>query len=524
MSGRHAGVNVPLFSLRSTASWGIGELADVAPFSDWLATAGFDRLLVLPLGPLPRRETSPYAPASTMAIDPHYIALSRGADFARAGGIDALSVEAREALTAARRSPGVRYDEVRRAKAEALDRAFDVFISEEWSRATPRAEALRAYMDRERWWLDDYTLFQALTAGLDGAYWLAWPPPLRDRDPHALDAARRQWSTELLRHHYWQWLAETQWQEARAHAATRGVAVVGDLPFTAGADSADVWAHAGEFVLDVSVGVPPDAFSPHGQDWGLPAYRWDVIAQSGYAWMRQRARRMTALFDAMRVDHVVGLYRTYGFPREGPPFFSPADESAQRRQGEAVLAVLGEAGARLIAEDLGTVPDFVRASLAALGVPGCRVIRWERRWQEPEQPYIDPCDYPAISAAMTGTHDTEPLPEWWETCGADTRRALLALPPFREHGLTDADRPWSESLRDACLALAYGASSAELYLPLQDLFGWRGRVNTPGTVSSDNWTWCVPWPVDTWGERPEARERAEFLRTLGLTARRDAAG
>jgi 4-alpha-glucanotransferase len=524
VSGRHAGVNVPLFSIRSSASWGIGELADVAPFSDWMASAGFDRLLVLPLGALARRETSPYAPASTMAIDPRYIALSRVRDFERAGGIDALSPEAREALDAARRAPAVRHDAVRRAKGEALDRAFDAFLSEEWSRETPRAESLAAYVDRERWWLDDYALFQALTTAMAGAYWLEWPSPLRDRDPGALDEARRQWSAELLRHQYWQWLAETQWQEARVHAATRGVAIVGDLPFTAGADSADVWAHADEFALAISVGVPPDAFSPDGQDWGLPAYRWDVIERSGYAWMRQRARRMAALFDAMRVDHVVGLYRTYGLPPGGLPFFSPAEEPAQRRQGEAVLTILGEAGARLIAEDLGTVPDFVRASLAALGVPGCRVMRWERRWHEPGLPYLDPRDYPVVSAAMTGTHDTESLPEWWDTCGPDTRRALLELPFFVERALTNPDMPWTEPLRDAYLALAYGAASSELYLPLQDLFGWRGRVNTPGTVTPENWTWCVPWPVDTWDGQPDARERAGCLRALARAAGRHVAG
>jgi len=509
VSGRQAGVNVPLFSIRSSASWGIGELCDVAPFSDWMASAGFSRLLVLPLGTLARRETSPYAPASTMAIDPHYIALSRVRDFERAGGIGALSPEARTALETARRAPFVRYDAVRRAKGEALDRAFEAFVSEEWTRATPHAESLAAYVERERWWLDDYALFQALTSAMAGAYWLDWPPPLRDRDPGALDAARRQWSTELLGHQYWLWLA---------------VAIAGDLPFTAGADSVDVWAHADEFALDISVGVPPDAFSPEGQDWGLPAYRWDVIERSGYAWMRQRARRMAALFDAIRVDHVVGLYRTYGLPPAGPPFFSPADEAAQRRQGEAVLTMLGEAGAELIAEDLGTVPDFVRASLAALGVPGCRVMRWERRWREPGQPYEDPRAYPVASAAMTGTHDTEPLSAWWETCGAETRRALLALPQFGERALTSPDMPWTEPLRDAYLALAYGSASTDLYLPLQDLFGWRERVNTPGTVTPENWTWCVPWGVDTWDGQPQARERAGFLQALARAAGRHVAG
>jgi 4-alpha-glucanotransferase len=517
---RHAGVNVPVFSMRSTASWGIGDLADVGRFCDWAAHAGFDRLLVLPIGTMAAGETSPYAPASTMAIDPLYIDLSRVPEFERAGGIAALSAAGRDALALARNAPAVRYDLVRRAKEEALERAFDVFVAQEWAAGTARARALANYVERERWWLDDYTLFQALSASERGAPWRSWPAALRDRDPVALDDARGRLSADVLRHQYWQWIAEGQWHDARAHAARRGVAVVGDLPFAPGPASADVWVRADEFALDVSMGVPPDAFSPSGQDWGLPAYRWDVVAQSGYAWMRQRARRMAALFDAMRVDHVVGLYRTYGRRATGESYFSPADEDAQRRQGETVLATLAGGGARLIAEDLGTVPDFVRGSLARLGIPGCRVLRWERRWHDEGQPYLDPRDYPVVSAAMTGTHDTEPLAAWWEACTSEERQAVLALPAFREHGLVDAGQSWVDELRDTYLAMAYRAASSDLFLPVQDLFGWRARVNMPGTVGPENWTWCLPWPVDRWETLPEPGERAVFLRRLATATDR----
>jgi 4-alpha-glucanotransferase len=511
MSERHAGVNAPLFSLRSRRSWGIGELADLAPYADWLAAAGFDRLLILPIGTLPPDETSPYGPASTMAIDPMYVAAGRLADFAEAGGVGALSAGARGAIEEACAAPAVRRDLVRRAKSEALELAFQSFLASQWARRTPRAKALADYVDRERWWLDDYALFQTITAATAGARWRDWPPALRDRDPAALEAVRRESARDLLRHQYWQWLAEAEWQNARAHAAGRGVTVVGDLPFTAGSDSADVWAHAGEYELEVAVGVPPDAFSPDGQNWGLPAYRWDVLAAAGYDWMRQRARRMAALFDAMRVDHVVGLYRTYAHPPGGSPYFSPADEPSQRQQGEAVLRILGQAGTPLIAEDLGTVPDFVRASLAALRVPGCRVLRWERHWRVHGQPFIDPREYPAVSAAMTGTHDTEPLSVWWDEADREERAAILGL-GFPERAAPT--EPWNDVLRDALLALAYGAGSAELFLPVQDLFGWRDRINTPGTIDASNWTWALPWPVDEWDTREETRERAAVLRRL----------
>jgi 4-alpha-glucanotransferase len=138
--------------------------------------------------------------------------------------------------------------------------------------------------------------------------------------------------------------------------------------------SPDVWVRPDEFMLDVSLGVPPDAFSATGQDWGHPTYRWDRIAATGFSWIRNRARRMAALYDGYRVDHLVGLYRTFGRPPVGEPFFNPFDEPTQIAQGETILRMLAETGAAIIAEDLGVVPDFVRASLSRLGVPGCTGI------------------------------------------------------------------------------------------------------------------------------------------------------
>jgi 4-alpha-glucanotransferase len=286
------------------------------------------------------------------------------------------------------------------------------------------------------------------------------------------------------------------------------------MPFVPRRESPEVWARAGEFLPGVSAGVPPDAFSESGQDWGLPTYNWDVIAATGYAWLGKRAERMASLFGSVRVDHVIGLFRTYGRPPEGPAFFTPGGEAEQRRQGEAILEVFRSRGLDLIAEDLGSIPDFVRASLSACGVPGCRVIRWERDWHAPGQPFLDPLSYPAASAAMTGTHDTEPMAVWWEELRTEDRAALFALDAFAERGFTDASEPWSDRLRDALIEVAYGAGSDRLFMPMQDLFGWRDRINTPATVSADNWTWCVPWLVDEMGGVEIARERAAFLERL----------
>ncbi len=296
------------------------------------------------------------------------------------------------------------------------------------------------------------------------------------------------------------------------------------MPFMVSALSPDVWVRPDELMFDVSLGVPPDAFSATGQDWGHPTYRWDRIAQTGYAWMRQRARRMDELYDGYRVDHLIGLFRTYGRRPSGEAFFNPADEAAQIAQGETLLRILLEGRAAIIAEDLGVVPPFARETMARLGVPGCKVLRWERDWDAAGHPFIDPAQYPPLSAAMTGTHDTETVAGWWAVTTEDEREAALDLPALRAAGCIDPSAPWSDALRDAWLSVAYGSGSDEIFVPVQDVFGWTDRVNVPGTFGDHNWTWRLPWPVDDLPLVPAAQERARFclhlanttLRTRGL--------
>jgi len=521
VTGRHAGVNVPLFSLRSERGWGIGELPDLATFAGWMAEARFDRLMLLPLGTMPHGQTSPYSAVSTLGIDPIFISLPHLPDFEGAGGVAALSGDARQAIALARQSKVVAYEMVRVAKDEALRLAFNRFVADEWLPGTPRATELGAYVERERWWLDDYAIFVALREAHGRVSWRDWPVGLAARQPVALAAARREHARDVLFHQYAQWVAEGQWQGARDLARHHGISLFGDLPFVAGTDSPEVWANAGEFRLDVSAGVPPDAFSATGQDWGLPTYNWEVIATGGYAWHRLRARRMAALFDGLRVDHVIGLFRTYGRPPGGEPFFTPARESDQIAQGRAVMRVLAASGLVLIAEDLGVTPDFVRESLAALDVPGCKVMRWERDWDAPGAPFFRPESYAARSAAMTGTHDTEPLCTWWSTTSEEERLAFLRVVDNPNDG-PSTPPAWSDALRDQFLRAAYATGSADLFMPFQDLFGWADRINVPGTVGTHNWTWCLPWTVERLRDLPEALERAAFLRHLALETRRGA--
>lgn len=510
---RHTGLLLPLFSAASSHSWGIGELPDVAALAAWAARCGCDRLMILPIGTMAAGHHSPYSALSAMAIDPIFIAVERVPDFSQAGGTSTLGARMRSELETARAAAAVDYERVRSLKREALNRAFDYFVRQEWEQHTTRASTLARYIARERWWLDDYALFQVLSAGHAGATWREWPAPLRDRDPAALDSVRRQHAREILQHQYLQWVAEGQWQSARATAEGEGIAIFGDVPFVVNLHSADVWTRPDEFMLDVTVGTPPDAFSETGQDWGLPAYRWDVEAARDYPWIRQRARRMAALFSGLRLDHVIGFYRTYNRPPDGEPFFMPDEEQAQLRQGEAVVGIFKSTGALLIAEDLGTLPPFLRPSLDRLRVPGCKVLRWEREWDGPGQPFIEPATFPSVSCVMTGTHDTETLPDWWDHAGVEERSQLLRLPALAGRGF-DPAQPWDDALRDALLELAWTSGSDDLFAGVQDIFGWRDRINIPATVGDHNWRYRLPWPVDRLTDTPEAIDRAEFLQAL----------
>ena len=524
-ASRRAGILVPLFSIPSSRSWGIGEIPDIERFARWLGAAGQRLLQLLPINEMPPGETSPYSALSAMAIDPQFISLESLEDFEAIGGEPRLEAPLRAQLDAVRMAPRVDYAGVRRMKHTVLRRAFQHFRLREWPAGTRRAAAFLAYLEEQAWWLDDYALFRALHARHDERAWSDWPAPLRDRHPEALVAARAELADDILYRQYLQWVAGDQWGQARDGA--RDVALFGDLPFMVSGDSADVWARQDEFRLDASVGVPPDAFSDSGQDWGLPVYRWDVLASRDLDWLRNRAQRNADLYDGYRVDHLVGFYRTYFRPHDGgPAAFIPPDEPAQQALGERILAVFREPGSEIIAEDLGTVPDFVRASLARLEVPGYRVLRWERHWNTPGQPFRDPVEYPSAAVATSGTHDTEPLVLWWENAPREEREAVLAIPslaarlePGDRERLID-QREAGHPLRELLLEALFASGADLLILPVQDVFGWRDRINQPATISDGNWRWRLPWPCDRLETEPEAMAVAAQLKEWSLRHRR----
>ncbi len=507
---RRAGLLIPLFACPSSTSWGIGEIGDLAPTTSWLAAAGQRVLQILPINEMAPGQQSPYSAISAMAIDPIFIRLADVPEFAAMGGEASLGSGDRELLSRVRLAPRIEYASVRTLKYSSLRMAFEEFWNTEWRRDTPRAKALKIFINEQAWWVEDYALFRAIHAREGDRPWTEWPTALARREPADIDRARRELATEVLFYQYLQWLAMCQWREARQRA--HGVAIFGDLPFMVDGDSADVWARQQQFRLDASIGAPPDAFSAKGQNWGMPLYRWDVMAGEDFLWLRERARRAADLFDGYRVDHLVGFYRTFAWPTDGSaPFFTPADEPSQTALGERLLGIFRATGSTIVAEDLGVVPDFVRASLGRLGVSGFRVFRWERRWGLEGKPFIDPAEYPTTSVAASGTHDTESVASWWDHASADERRKVCELPIIQRVTGQNGDAPFIPTVRDALLEALFSSASNLLLLPIQDVFGTTERINEPATVNDRNWTYRLPWPCDRLDEIPESRERREAL-------------
>ncbi|TMA39317.1 MAG: 4-alpha-glucanotransferase [Deltaproteobacteria bacterium] len=507
---REAGILLPLFSVRGRRDWGIGEIADLAPLVRWLAAAGHGLLQLLPIVETAPGERSPYTVLSAFAIDSIYLALREVEDFVAAGGEAALAPDDRTRLDGAREQANIDYDAVRAVKRRALEIAFEHFLATEWRGRSARAAAFEGFRAAEADWLDSYSLFRACKESRDEGPWTAWEPALRDREPTAVAVAARQVERRRLFHEYVQWVAAEQWSAVRREATAVGVRLKGDLPFMVAGDSADVWVRQDEFDLGCNVGAPPDAFSERGQDWGLPVYRWDAMAAADFRWLRGRMARAGRLFDAVRVDHVVGYYRMWIFCPGADGRFVPDDETRQLALGERLLGVALSAAGRtqVIAEDLGTVPPFVRRSLTALGIPGYRVLRWE----EDAGAFRDPLGYPRLSVATSGTHDTSTLAAWWsDELGDRGRRALASVPLFA--ALHDAGAEFTPAVHGALLDGLYAAGSDLVVVPLQDAFGGRERVNVPATVGPHNWGYRMPWTVEELGRGSSAAVGAR-LRSL----------
>jgi 4-alpha-glucanotransferase len=507
MIGRCAGILIPLFSIRSVHDFGRGEFGGLVPMARMALAMGHRLLQLLPIDEVAPGQKSPYSALSVFALDPIY--LSPG----WLPGIDRAACAAiREEI---RRHEPVDQMRLRLAKDALLQTSYRYFKS---GKDPKLAIQYQEFTELHRSWLDDYALFKVLKERFCGAEWESWPQPLKDHEPEALAAVSSTLNERLSMLKYVQFVAYQQWRWVHDKLLSWGVFIAGDLAFSPGRESAEVWANRDMFDLDRAVGAPPDAFSAIGQRWGLPKPNWQHMRASNFEFLRRRVRRARELYDVLRIDHVVGLYRTYNYLLDdtvGGEFDPPA-EAAQKTQGEEILRiVVEEAGPmQIVAEDLGVIPDFVRETLASFGIPGYKVMRWEKAHTEnsDDASFVDPANYPRVSLATTGTHDTDTLVEWWATLSEGERSRLMAAVNRAPTDRTDA--VLDETRLDAILEWIYASPAQLVVTPIQDLFGWNARINVPGTTADGNWSWRLPFDLETGMEDLRVRERVTRIRGI----------
>src|SRR6266480_5808656 len=329
---RIAGVLAPLFALRGRNDLGIGDLAALREFIDWVAEIGFRLVQLLPINET-GTDSSPYNAISALAIEPTTLHLAPNSpeDLTREdfdgliAGVDLPSL----------RLGAVRYRAVKKLKLHLLEKAFSNFSAHADEQ---RQSKFRAFCEQESAWLRDYGLFRVLMEeNDDNAAWNRWQPQhqtiekargwLRDR-PHDRQAALARRESFFC---YVQWIAHQQWRALKMYAEERSVALMGDIPFGVSYCSADVFARPDEFMLDWFGGAPPepyfkdDAFTQKwGQNWGIPLFRWERMRAKNFQWWRERVRAVQSAFHLCRIDHILGFYRIYAFPwrqRKNNEFF-----------------------------------------------------------------------------------------------------------------------------------------------------------------------------------------------------------
>ncbi len=456
--------------------FGVGDFGPAAyHFVDWLAGCGqriWQWLPTTPVGP----GDSPYQSVSAFAGSPLMVALEPLVEAGwlpppalPEGGFDTSRVDF------ARVAPW-RLQQLRRAAAGFFGPA-----------GAAQRTAYAAWCRQQAGWLDDYALFMALEAAHFGQPWWAWTDALRRRDPAALAQAREQHAAEIAFWQFVQWQFDQQCVRLKSYAQARDVHLLGDLPIFVAHHSADCWARPDLYELDADfqpltvAGAPPDALGPLGQRWGNPMYRWDRMADDGWAWWTARVQRLLQQVDAFRIDHFRGFAAYWAIPADCP------DATGGRwvtGPGRAPFDAIGRALGPLpiVAEDLGFITPDVHALRQALGYPGMKILQFAFGGGADHE-YL-PHNYAPDAVVYPGTHDNNTALGWWQAADERERRFAGSYLACGAH-----DVHW------ALIRAAHASVAAWSIVPLQDVLGLPAdqRMNTPGTMGGANWTWRFDW-------------------------------
>ena len=464
---RESGILMHITSL--PGPYGIGTMGESAyKYVDFLESAGQVYWQILPLTPTGYGD-SPYRSFSACAGNHYLIDL----DALVEEGL--LKTEEISAIDWGMNPERVDFGTMYTQRSKILRLAFDRFVPD---------AGYEAFAEENKAWLADYSLFMALKAEMGGKPWLQWPEELKCHQEAALAAKREELREEIDLQYFLQYQFDRQWKALRSYANGKGIRIIGDVPIYVPLDSADVWAVPELFQLDaqrrpeVVAGCPPDAFTEDGQLWGNPIYDWQKMADTGYAWWIKRLAAAAKMYDVVRFDHFRGFESYWAVPagdktaRNGSWVKGPGLDFIR-----AIQKALPDMD--FIAEDLGYMTPEVRQLQLDSGYPGMKVVEFAFDSRE-DSDYL-PHLYPEDSVCYTGTHDNVTLKQWFDEASAeDVAYAKAYLGLNEEEGYI-----WG------MIRAAMGSVSRICVVQMQDYLelGKSARMNFPGTLSMDNWTW-----------------------------------
>lgn len=365
-------------------------------------------------------------------------------------------------------------------------------------------ESDRGYIDfcqQQQFWLDDFALFKVLKQHFKQSSWHDWPDDWKHRDQQQLLQAKEQYETAIVDLKWQQYQLHKRWQDVRTKASQMGILLFGDLPIFVAFDSADVWAHPEQFLMDadanmeVVTGVPPDYFSETGQRWGNPHYDWQAMQQDGYAWWKSRIRHHRQQFDLLRIDHFRGLEAVWMINASCE---TAVDGVWQKVPGDDLLASLkqGDEALPFIAEDLGMITPEVTALRKKYQLPGMSILQFG--FDEFEDNPHKPQNITEDTVVYTGTHDNDTTKGWFNGLEDHVKTYVLQTLKLIEANdsdgtvIPDAADLVVETLMDNALK----SRANTCIFPMQDCLhlGSEARMNTPGTITG-NWAWQFDWSM-----------------------------
>lgn len=515
------GIAVQLYTLRSERNWGMGDFGDLRELIDVAAPLGCAIIGVNPLHALMPgnpRHISPYSPSSRQFLNVLYIAVPEVPEFELSAAARArvAQPEFAQRLAQLRASALVDYANVAELKLEVLRLLHATFASR--STDEPRRRAFAEYCAQRGESLHRHALYDALdihfrAQSQDYWGWPSWPEEYRDPRSPAVQAFAQAHASDVEFHTYLQWLAEEQLAAAQRSARERGMTLglYGDVAVGVNSAGSETWSNPSLYRQQASIGAPPDPLALMGQDWGIPPQDPTELRAQCYAPYAEMLRNNMRHIAALRLDHVMALFRLWWVPRG----FKSKDGAYVHYPLTELMSLLALESERnrcfAIGEDLGTVPDEVRDAMQRFDVYHYRVLLFEK---ERDGTFKAPAVYTPNSLATVTTHDLPTLKGWWEGADIDLRDELGLFPTLRSREETRtaraADRQYlmdalvshglwrrqaSEPLPEYSPALsraihAYlGLSSANVALiQLEDLIGMSDPVNVPGTSDEHpNW-------------------------------------